>query len=130
MVSQPDNVAGIISSKAGLQYLGPDLVAMKAVADAHSKRSLKLFQTVLRDYKAQLEEDPIGGDWLIELPVDHVEKKLSQMILDEKFTGALDQGAGCLIIFDDLKTDAIYPATLDTIANIWKVVDSLFVRSS
>ncbi|KAG6520334.1 hypothetical protein ZIOFF_017383 [Zingiber officinale] len=104
MVSQADNVAGIISSKAGLQYVGPDLDAVKAVAD--------------------------GGDWLIELPVDHVEKKLSQMILDKKFTGALDQGAGCLIIFDDLKTDAIYPATLDTIANIWKVVDSLFVRSA
>ncbi|KAL5064845.1 hypothetical protein RYX36_026582 [Vicia faba] len=41
MVSQADDVAGIISSKAGLQYVGPDLDAMKAVADAHSKRSLK-----------------------------------------------------------------------------------------
>lgn len=160
MVSQADDVAGIISSKAGLQYLGPDLDAMKAVADAHSKRSLKLFETALRDYKAQLEEDPIVHRHLsslydtlleqnlcrliepyskveiahiaelIELPVDHVEKKLSQMILDKKFTGTLDQGAGCLIIFDDLKTDAIYPATLETIANIGKVVDSLYVRSA
>ncbi|PRQ40721.1 putative proteasome component (PCI) domain, tetratricopeptide-like helical domain-containing protein [Rosa chinensis] len=160
MVSQADDVAGIISSKAGLQYVGPELDAMKAVADAHSKRSLKLFETALRDYKAQLEEDPIVHRHLsslydtlleqnlcrliepfsrveiahiaelIELPVDHVEKKLSQMILDKKFAGTLDQGAGCLIIFEDLKTDAIYPATLETISNMGKVVDSLYVRSA
>ncbi|XP_028781302.1 26S proteasome non-ATPase regulatory subunit 11 homolog isoform X2 [Neltuma alba] len=160
MVSQADDIAGIISSRAGLQYVGPDLDAMKAVADAHSKRSLKLFEIALRDFKAQLEEDPIVHRHLsslydtlleqnlcrliepfsrveiahiaelIELPVDHVERKLSQMILDKKFAGTLDQGAGCLILFDDPKTDAIYPATLETISNIGKVVDSLFVRSA
>ncbi|EXC20292.1 26S proteasome non-ATPase regulatory subunit 11 [Morus notabilis] len=160
MVNQADDVAGVISSKAGLQYVGPELDAMKAVADAHSKRSLKLFETALSDFKAQLEEDPIVHRHLsslydtlleqnlcrliepfsrveiahiaelIELPVDHVEKKLSQMILDKKFAGTLDQGAGCLIIFDDPKTDAIYPATLETISNIGKVVDSLYVRSA
>ncbi|KAE8673277.1 26S proteasome non-ATPase regulatory subunit 11-like protein [Hibiscus syriacus] len=159
MVSQADDVAGIISSKAGLQYVGPELDAMKAVADAHAKRSLKLFEIALRDFKAQLEEDPIVHRHLsslydtlleqnlcrliepfsrveiahiaelIELPVVHVEKKLSQMILDKKFAGTLDQGNGCLIIFDDTKTDAIYPATLETISNIGKVVDSLYVRS-
>ncbi|KAK2663919.1 hypothetical protein Ddye_002493 [Dipteronia dyeriana] len=160
MVSQADDVAGIISSKAGLQYVGPELDAMKAVADAHSKRSLKLFETALHDYRAQLEEDPIVHRHLsslydtlleqnlcrliepysrveiahiaelIELPVDHVEKKLSQMILDKKFAGTLDQGVGCLIIYEDPKQDSIYPATLETISNMGKVVDSLFVRSA
>ncbi|XP_068658978.1 26S proteasome non-ATPase regulatory subunit 11 homolog [Aristolochia californica] len=160
MVNQADDVAGIISSKAGLLYVGPQLDAMKAVADAHSKRSLKLFETALRDYKPQLEDDPIVHRHLsalydtlldqnlcrliepfsrveiahiatlIDLPVDHVEKKLSQMILDKKFAGTLDQGAGCLIIFDDPKQDVIYPAVLDTISNMGKVVDSLYVRSA
>lgn len=160
MVNQADDVAGVISSKAGLQYVGPELDAMKAVADAYSKRSLKLFETALGDFKAQLEEDPIVHRHLsslydtlleqnlcrliepfsrveiahiaelIELPIDHVEKKLSQMILDKKFAGTLDQGAGCLVIFDDPKTDAIYSATLETISNIGKVVDSLYVRSA
>lgn len=160
MVNQADDVAGIISSKAGLQYLGPDLDAMKAIADAYSKRSLKLFEASLENFKAQLEEDPIVHRHLsslygtlleqnlgrliepfsrveiahiaelIELPVDHVERKLSQMILDKKFAGTLDQGAGCLIIFDDSKTEAIYEASLDTISNVAKVVDSLFVRSA
>ncbi|GMY37940.1 26S proteasome non-ATPase regulatory subunit 11 homolog [Fagus crenata] len=123
-----DDVAGIISSKAELQYVGPELDAMKA-----------LFETALRDIRAQQEEDPIVHRHLsslliepfsrveiahiaelIELPVDHVEKKLSQMIL----------GAGCLIIFYDPKTHAIYPATLETISNIGKVVDSLYVISA
>ncbi|KAL0321025.1 UNVERIFIED_CONTAM: 26S proteasome non-ATPase regulatory subunit [Sesamum radiatum] len=161
MVNQADDVAGIISSpKVGLQYQGPELDAMKAVADAHSKRSLRLFEIALQNFKTQLEEDPIVHRHLsslydtlleqnlcrliepfsrveiahiaelIELPVHHVEKKLSQMILDKKFAGTLDQGAGCLIIFDDPKTDAIYPATLETISNMGKVVDSLYVRSA
>ncbi|KAE9448895.1 hypothetical protein C3L33_19192, partial [Rhododendron williamsianum] len=140
-----------------IMYQGPEVDAMKAVAHAHAQRSLRLFETALRDFKAQLEEDPIVHRHLsslydtlleqnlcrliepfsrveiahiaelIELPVDHVEKKLSQMILDKKFAGTLDQGAGCLIIFDDPKTDAIYPATLETISNIGKVVDSLYL---
>lgn len=161
MVSQADDVAGIISSpKVGLQYQGPELDAMKAIADAHSKRSLKLFETALQNFKTQLDEDPIVHRHLsslydtlleqnlcrliepfsrveishiaelIELPAHHVEKKLSQMILDKKFAGTLDQGAGCLIIFDDPKTDAIYPATLETITNMEKVVDSLYARSA
>ncbi|PIA58424.1 hypothetical protein AQUCO_00500389v1 [Aquilegia coerulea] len=160
MVNEADDVAGIISSKAGLHYVGVELDAMKSVADAHSKRSLKFFETALRDYKAQLEEDPIVHrhlsslydtlleqnlcrliepfsrveiDYiteLIELPVKHVEKKLSQMILDKKFAGTLDQGAGCLIIFDDPKADAIFPATLETITNMGKLVDSLYLRSA
>ncbi|KAG9444125.1 hypothetical protein H6P81_015465 [Aristolochia fimbriata] len=160
MVNQADDVAGIISSKAGLLYVGPELDAMKAVADAHSKRSLKLFESALRNYKAQLEEDPIVHRHLsalydtlldqnlcrliepfsrveishiaslIDLSVDHVEKKLSQMILDKKFAGTLDQGAGCLVIYDDPKQDVIYPAVLDTVSNMGKVVDSLYVRSA
>ncbi|KAL8047381.1 hypothetical protein ABFX02_08G237600 [Erythranthe guttata] len=161
MVGQADDVAGIISSpKVGLQYQGPELDAMKAVADAHSKRSLKLFEVALKNFRTQLDEDPIVHRHLsslydtlleqnlcrliepfsrveiahiaelIELPGQSVEKKLSQMILDKKFAGTLDQGAGCLIIFDDPKTDAIYPATLETISNMEKVVDSLYARSA
>lgn len=160
MINSADDVGGLISSKAGLKYTGVELDAMKAVAEAYGKRSLKDFEEALKSYKDQLEEDPIVHrhlsalyDTLLEqnlcrliepfsrveishvseligLSTDAVENKLSQMILDKKFAGTLDQGAGCLIIFDDLKPDGIYPATLETIANISKVVDSLYLKSA
>ncbi|XP_024374418.1 26S proteasome non-ATPase regulatory subunit 11 homolog [Physcomitrium patens] len=160
MINQADDVGSLISSKAGLKYTGVELDAMKSVAVAYSKRSLKNFEEALNVYKEQLEEDPIVHrhlsslyDTLLEqnlcrliepfsrveishiseligLPVGNVEKKLSQMILDKKFAGTLDQGAGCLIIFDDVKPDGIYPSTLETICNISKVVDSLYLKSA
>ena len=39
------------------------------------------------------------------------------------------QGAGCLLVFDDQPVDKIYNASVDTITNMSKVVDSLFVKS-
>ena len=66
---------------------------------------------------------------IIKLSQDTVEKKLSQMILDKKFSGILDQGEGVLIIFDDVQTDKTYSAALETIHSMGKVVDSLYQKA-
>lgn len=51
------------------------------------------------------------------------------MILDKKFSGTLDQGTGCLEVFDESAVDGVYPAALHTFENMAKVVDTLFLRS-
>lgn len=42
---------------------------------------------------------------LINLPLNFVERKISQMILDKKIYGILDQGKGYLMIYDEEKSD-------------------------
>lgn len=132
---------------------------MKAVAQASHKRSLADFQQALKDYKTQLEDDPIVRAHLdslydtmleqnlcriiepysrvqvsfiattIKLPVHQVEKKLSQMILDKKLTGILDQGDGVLVVFDEAPIDKTYETALEVIHNMGKVVDTLYQKA-
>ncbi|KAF8072635.1 RPN6 [Scenedesmus sp. PABB004] len=159
MLNDAGDVPSIISSKAGLKYVGPDVDAMRAVAKAYQDRSLKEFQSVLDSYKPQLEGDAIVHTHLtalygtlleqnlvrliepysrveishiaglIELPVAAVEQKLSQMILDRKFSGTLDQGAGCLEVFDGPPRTAVYDDALSIMDTLSSVVDTLFARS-
>jgi len=66
--------------------------------------------------------------YLIKLPKDTVERKLSQMILDKKLSGILDQGTGALILFETKPTDMVYENSLSIIQSMGKVVDSLYVK--
>ena len=52
-----------------------------------------------------------------------------QMILDKHFEGTIDQGAGCLEIFDAPQPDLVYPEALATFSSMSAVVDTLFTRS-
>ena len=62
----------------------------------------------------------------IALPEPEVEKKLSQMILDKKFQGILDQETRVLIIFEESEGDQTYDDALETISAMSKVVDRLY----
>jgi 26S proteasome regulatory subunit N6 len=159
MLNTADDVQSIVSGKLALRCSGPEIDAMKSIAQASQKRSLADFQTTLNKYKVQLIDDPIVHAHLdslydklleqnlcrliepfsrvqvehianlIKLPIDTVEKKLSQMILDKKFSGILDQGEGVLIVFDETPVDKTYEAALDTIQSMGKVVDSLYNKA-
>merc|ERR1712071_751933 len=108
-----------------LRYAGREAEALKAIAQSAIKRSLAQFQKALVDFQVELVEDPIIKAHLeslydtmleqnlcriiepysrvqvshvarvIALPVDQVEKKLSQMILDRKLSGILDHETVC-----------------------------------
>ena len=159
MAGEVNDVVGIISSKGGLKYAGPDVDALRAVSRAYDDRSLGEFQAALEAFHAQLQDDPVVHSHLsslydmlleqnlkrliepysrvqvshvaalIKLPLADVEAKLSQMILDKKFAGTLDQGVGTLEVFEDAPEDPLFPAALETMENMSKVVDNLFVRS-
>jgi len=159
MLGLSDDVNQIVSGKLAISYTGKDIDAMKAVAQASHKRSLADFQQALKDYKAQLEDDVIVRAHLdslydtmleqnlcriiepysrvqvsfiadtIKLHIKQVEKKLSQMILDKKFSGILDQGDGVLIVFEETPIDKTYDTALETIHHMGKVVDTLYQKA-
>ncbi|BGP55118.1 hypothetical protein JCM8202_004621 [Rhodotorula sphaerocarpa] len=159
MLNLAEDVASIVSGKAAQRYAGPEVDAMKAVAKAHEERSLQEFERELRDRKKELSDDPIIRNHLAALydtlleqnlmriiepfsrveiahvaelvkqPVRDVEVKLSQMILDKVFNGILDQGAGCLIVFDEPEVDRTYDDTLETIGHVSQVVEQLYSRT-
>lgn len=160
MLNLSDDVNAIIGGKHATKYAGRDVEAMKAVAQAHEDRSLEGFEQALRTYKDELSNDPIVKNHLSALydtlleqnllrviepysrveiahiakevrqPVREVEVKLSQMILDKVFHGILDQGAGCLVVFEQPVEDKTYQVTLDTLKHVGNVVDSLYKKAN
>ncbi|KAF9523122.1 PCI domain-containing protein [Crepidotus variabilis] len=136
-----------------------DVESMRAIARAHQNRNLADFEKILKDYEAELSSDPTIRshistlyDKLLEqnllrivepysvVEVSYVadtvgqerqavESKLSQMILDKILYGVLDQGRGCLIVYDQPEVDNTYGAAIKTLEQVGKVVESLYAKS-
>ena len=133
---------------------------MTAVARAHSNRSLEDYEKALSAYRYELGSDTFIRNHLrrlydamleqnlvkviepfsrveiahiakmVGLDTQQVERKLSQMILDKVLTGVLDQGAGCLIVYDEAERDQGYDAALETIEKLSNVVDVLYTNQA
>lgn len=160
MLNQVDDVNNLMTSKQAQKYAAQSLEAMKAIARAHSNRSLEEYERALASYKYELGADAfvrkhLGRlyDAMLEqnlikviepfsrVEIDHiarmvgldtqqVERKLSQMILDKVIIGVLDQGAGCLIIYDETHRDEAYDAALATIEKLSNVVEVLYTNQA
>jgi len=160
MMGLGDDIPAILNAKNALKYQTTDIEAMREVARAYKERSLHSYDRVLAKYPRELAGDPIVAKHLnelssnlleknlvkiieaysrvdvarvaelIDLPVERVEAKLSQMILDNKLQGILDQGQGVLVVFDDPAPDESYDAALEVIERMSEVTDSLSRRTS
>ncbi len=155
MSNQASDVYPIINSKAGLRFAGQDVEAMRAVANACTARSIHQLGDVLNTYKVQLADDAIIQSHvgqlldnlleanlkrivepysrvqvshvakLINLPRDDVESKLSQLILDKKLRGILDQGTDDLLLFEDRPEDPAFKTSLLLVKELEACVDRL-----
>ena len=126
---------------------------------AYKRRSLKDLEKTLEEYKDQLFKDDLIklhlNDLserlleanlcriiepysrveiahvanLINLPIRRVETKLSQMILDKKFHGILNQGKGELLVQEPLVEDRTFENGLKVVRNMGKVVSTLLRRA-
>jgi len=152
-------VPALLSSKIGMKHAGKELQAMAAIAKAAKARSLQEFKQAAKDNEEYFQNDDLISHHLdvlydkmlesnllkiihpyscveishiaklILLPENEVVQKLSQMILDHKFSGILDQGKGHLIIYESSTSDVNYTRGVDVISNLGQVVEVLFKRA-
>jgi 26S proteasome regulatory subunit N6 len=160
MLNLGDDVNTLMTSKHALKYAGKNLDAMKAVARAHTNRSLEEYENALHAYRVELGGDRFIASHLrrlydsmleqnlikviepfsrveishvaemVGLDLAQVERKLSQMILDKVIIGVLDQGTGVLIVFEETERDKGYDAALNTIDKLGSVVDVLYTNQA
>ncbi|TNV78651.1 hypothetical protein FGO68_gene14674 [Halteria grandinella] len=159
MNKQSDDALNLINSAVALKYQGRDVDAMKEVALANKGQNLLAFERVKEVYKQELLGDFVINRHFtllyssllednlrkiiepysevqiayiaqqIGLPVDRVLQKLSEMILDEKIAGTLDQGRDCLIVFEEGENVAIFEHSIEVIKNLETVLDSLYDKT-
>jgi len=152
------DVPGLLTGKFALKHGGRQLDAMAAISKAAKSRSLEDFKSSVGQYADCLKTDNLISHHLdvlyekmfeanllkiiqpfstveiahvaklINLNVEVVEKKLSQMILDHRFSGILDQGRGHLVIFDHSEEDTSFSKGAEIIKTMGEVVSVLIGR--
>mmetsp|Transcript_4857 Transcript_4857/g.5609 ORF Transcript_4857/g.5609 Transcript_4857/m.5609 type:complete len:429 (+) Transcript_4857:235-1521(+) len=103
-----------------------DLLLKTHLSDLRNELLEQNLVRIIEPY-SRVEIDRVAE--LINLPAEQVLSKLSQMILDKKFRGILDQGTMELIVFEDPIADSTYEDSLTAIQNMGHVVNNLVRRA-
>ncbi|VDM58938.1 unnamed protein product [Angiostrongylus costaricensis] len=145
--------------KAVQQVRGRDVDAMKHMAEAFKERSLSKFMKCLKDYSKELIDDPVVSahskdlrDSMLEKEISRViepyseidllhivrcvgmtqkqvEKALSMMLLDKRFSGVIDQHNGTVRIYQTPHKDKTYEKSVELIKALSKAVDEIYNRA-
>merc|ERR1719411_25946 len=156
MNDKPNDVKAVISVKLALKYQSKAISIMQDIAISYQQRSLSQFEQIINEQSAALQSDLVIKNKLnelknklleqnllrllepfekvqiehIALPINTIQSKLSQMILDKKFNGILDQGTGAIIVFDEEPTNNIYQNAIASIGELSGAVDKLFDKAA
>lgn len=155
MGNEPKACRNMVTTKSAITYQTEESVqAMLKIAAAYEDRSLKKLEKVLDEHKAMIS-DPVIQHHLKELyenfleqnllkilepfvrvEIDHVAEmielpsakaleKLSNMILDKKLKGTLDQGRGHLLLYEEETTSKAYDHVVEIVKGASTCCDSL-----
>ena len=151
----PDELRVVLNAKSVLEYKGRDMEAMRAVAEAYRVKDTHMFTKVRQDFEDELADaftqlhltdmydrlleghllrliEPYHRVQLqfladaLKLDSNLVESRLSQMILDKKLRGIVDQQHMCLIVFEEEHPTKLYENAITTLDSMDKLVTALF----
>jgi 26S proteasome regulatory subunit N6 len=93
-----------------------------------------LYDTLLEDNLRKIIEpySEVQIDYVAEkigLPLSAVQQKLSEMILDEKIDGTLDQGRGCLTMFEEAEDNKAFDHTIGIFDKLSHVIDAFYEKT-
>lgn len=153
-----DDASNLVTGRFGLIY-STETTTMVEILEAYKRKSLVELSTILTGKKEEIFGNNVISsqidslyDQLLEknienlitayskiqlsylssklqVETDVIERKLCEMILDEKLLGSLDQENGILIIFQDKEVDEMYGSSLEIFGNMKEALDMLAVRS-
>eukprot|EP00484_Ammonia_sp_Unknown_P027660 CAMPEP_0197038120 /NCGR_PEP_ID=MMETSP1384-20130603/15134_1 /TAXON_ID=29189 /ORGANISM="Ammonia sp." /LENGTH=426 /DNA_ID=CAMNT_0042468515 /DNA_START=80 /DNA_END=1360 /DNA_ORIENTATION=- len=116
----------IINAKQNAHDIAQDLVIKNKLQELKNKLLEQNLLRLLEPFEV-VEIQHIAD--LMKLPIKSIQSKLSQMILDKKFNGILDQGSGSIIVFEQEPETTAYDNALQTIGVLNDVVDQLFDKA-
>ncbi|KAH0482308.1 MAG: hypothetical protein KVP17_004464 [Porospora cf. gigantea B] len=153
-----DEIKAITTSKNALKYTGREVYALLALAKCHEERLLGKFEETLKEYADVLMGDEVFVSHLAEvkermletnitrilvaysridlryvadelkLPEAEISHKISEMILDKKIFGRIDQSSGHLTLTEEEATPSLYKDCIDTHKNLADIVDVLYTK--
>jgi 26S proteasome regulatory subunit N6 len=151
----PDELKVVLNAKSVQEYKGRDMEAMRKIAEAYRQKDTHMFTQIQKEYGDELEDGftqrhltdmydrLLEGHLLklirpykrvqlaylaetLKLDARFVESRLSQMILDKKLRGIVDQQHMCLIVFEEEHPTKLYESALTTLDNMDKLITALF----
>ncbi|KAF1761029.1 hypothetical protein GCK72_009283 [Caenorhabditis remanei] len=160
MLNETEQLPSLLATKEFLPYHSNlRIIAIRAMADAFRKRSLKDFMKALEEHKKELVEDKVVAVHsqnlernmlekeisrviepyseielsyiarVIGMTVPPIEKAIARMILDKKLLGSIDQHGDTVLIYPKAGATKQFTQALSTISKLTKTVDVSYNRT-